>query len=344
MSGVRLSPLLTIPLLVWTSLAAAQEPPPDRQLGALLGGLSGQADLEQVLLGLARAAAGPVDVRGKQIAAALAGSSDPSPLFVDAERLEVRRREGVVEIRVLRPDPQETEATWQGAPSRLLQLDRSVMWRVVDGRLVKISGVRDLGPAGPVREEPPSMRSEKYGRSIPGAGVAVSVGFADALGGSSDGERRRRGGPSAEEALEPPPPPPPEDRTAVFESTTRAGERRQMKIGTITLNGNAYPFRSGGHGNGNLPPGTYTATPHLWSRSEEGFSVGGVGWSVALNDTWDERVGRQRTLLRIHPDGGVVGTLGCIGIVGDADTQARCREDLRAELQRGGGRFTLVVR
>ena len=54
-------------------------------------------------------------------------------------------------------------------------------------------------------------------------------------------------------------------------------------------------------------------------------------------------MGATRRLLRIHPDGGTPGTLGCMGIVGNADVQRQFREDMRAELQRNGGRFTLNV-
>lgn len=136
-----------------------------------------------------------------------------------------------------------------------------------------------------------------------------------------------------------------ENCTAIFESTTYAGERRQMKTGTITINGHGYPFRSGGYGNGNLPPGTYRVTPHMWSRSDASMSVGGVGYSFALNDAFDPRLRVRRTLLRIHPDGGVVGTEGCIGIIGNAAVQRQFLGDMRAQFARSrGGSFTLTVR
>jgi hypothetical protein len=54
-------------------------------------------------------------------------------------------------------------------------------------------------------------------------------------------------------------------------------------------------------------------------------------------------VGGTRTALRIHPDGGRAGTMGCIGIVGDRATLQRFQRDLAAELARNGGRFTLRV-
>ena len=117
-----------------------------------------------------------------------------------------------------------------------------------------------------------------------------------------------------------------------------------MVEGKITVNGRSYDFRSGGHGRGSLPAGTYTVTPHMNSRSDASMSVGGVGYSFALSDKFDSRVGDTRKLLRIHPDGGTAGTMGCIGIVGNGDVQRRFREDMRAELNRNGGSFTLSVR
>ena len=116
-----------------------------------------------------------------------------------------------------------------------------------------------------------------------------------------------------------------------------------MIEGTINVNGNTYQYRSGGYARGSLPTGDYTVTPHMWSRNTRGMTVGGVGYSFALNDKYDPRVGGTRSALRIHPDGGGPGTAGCIGIVGDAATQRRFREDMRAELQRNGGRVRLRV-
>jgi hypothetical protein len=133
------------------------------------------------------------------------------------------------------------------------------------------------------------------------------------------------------------------NRTASFDQVRGAGSRSQMVTGRITVNGNTYTFRSGGHGRGSLPPGSYQVTPHLWSRRDRSMNVDGVGYSFALSDKYDPRVRGNRSLLRIHPDGGTAGTEGCVGIVGNGDVQRRFREDMRAELQRNGGRFTLNV-
>ncbi len=136
----------------------------------------------------------------------------------------------------------------------------------------------------------------------------------------------------------------PANGTATFDRMSKVGQRNQMAEGRITVNGNTYQFRSGGHGRGNLPQGEYTVTRHLDSRSDASMSVGGVGYSFAVSDKYDPRVGGTRSLLRIHPDGRSPGTEGCIGIVGDAATQRQFRQDMLAELRRNGGRYTLSVR
>lgn len=131
--------------------------------------------------------------------------------------------------------------------------------------------------------------------------------------------------------------------TATVDKITNKGARNQMTTGRITVNGHEYTYRSGGHGRGNLPNGDYKVTPHMWSRNTPGMVVDGVGFSFALSDKFDPRVGGTRSELRIHPDGGSAGTNGCIGIVGNGEVQKRFREDMRAELNRRGGSFTLHV-
>ena len=140
----------------------------------------------------------------------------------------------------------------------------------------------------------------------------------------------------------------PPNLTAQFESLRHKGRAKQMAIGRITVNQRVYVFVSGGHGRGHLPPGDYAATKHRDSRTEVGFSSDGVGFTFALSDKADPRVGGvSRTLLRIHPDGGVLGTKGCIGILGAAVTQTAFKLDMKTELSRvsaGGGSFKLTVR
>lgn len=135
------------------------------------------------------------------------------------------------------------------------------------------------------------------------------------------------------------------NQVAQFDRLTKVGQRNQMAHGRITVNGNTYDFRSGGGGRGHLPPGDYNVTRHLDRRSDKNsMMVGGEGYSFALSDKYDSRVGDTRSLLRIHPDGGGPGTIGCIGIVGDASVQRQFRADMLAELERNGGSYTLQVR
>jgi hypothetical protein len=124
-----------------------------------------------------------------------------------------------------------------------------------------------------------------------------------------------------------------------------------MTTGSITVNGNTYKFNSGGGSKFSVPQGTYRVTAHRNSRSDPGFVRDGVGFSFRLEDArrpnsdamYDQRAGRDRTALRIHPDGGAAGTSGCIGLVGDAATLRRFRDDMNAELRRNGGAYTLRV-
>jgi peptidoglycan hydrolase-like protein with peptidoglycan-binding domain len=124
-----------------------------------------------------------------------------------------------------------------------------------------------------------------------------------------------------------------------------------MTNGTITVNGNTYQFNSGSGSKFSVPQGEYRVTAHRNSRSEAAFSRDGVGFSFLIEDArrpgsdamYDRRAGRDRTALRIHPDGGAVGTAGCIGILGDAATMRRFRDDMNAELRRNGGAYTLRV-
>ncbi|MBM7112131.1 peptidoglycan-binding domain-containing protein [Archangium primigenium] len=125
-----------------------------------------------------------------------------------------------------------------------------------------------------------------------------------------------------------------------------------MTTGTITVNGRSYQFNSGSRNLFSTPQGTYRVTAHRNSRSEAAFTRDGVGFSFRLEDArrpnsdamYDPRAGRDRTALRIHPDGGATGTAGCIGVVGDAQTMRNFRDDMNAELRRNGGSYTLTVR
>jgi len=118
---------------------------------------------------------------------------------------------------------------------------------------------------------------------------------------------------------------------------------KAMASGALMLNGVLYNFTSGGGGNGYLPYGTYTIT-NCRSRSDEpSMMIDGFGFSCDLNDAKDARTGVTRTLLRIHPDGGATGTLGCVGIVGDINTQKQFLNSILSLIKSNGGRYTLTV-
>jgi hypothetical protein len=74
----------------------------------------------------------------------------------------------------------------------------------------------------------------------------------------------------------------------------------------------------------------------------QGQSAGAHKNSILAHEE-DSRVGGTRTLLRIHPDGAGPGTIGCIGVVGNAAVQRAFRENKRAELARNGGSFNFRV-
>jgi hypothetical protein len=87
---------------------------------------------------------------------------------------------------------------------------------------------------------------------------------------------------------------------------------------------------SGGYGKGSLPNGNYLCK-NFRARAEKEMVRDGIGFSVDLTPLFKT----SRTDLRIHPDGGVPGTLGCIGI---ASNVAACRDILNDMLTRGSVR------
>jgi hypothetical protein len=80
-----------------------------------------------------------------------------------------------------------------------------------------------------------------------------------------------------------------------------------------------------------IPEGRYLAS-NFRDRTVAAMTRDGVGFSVDLSDIWDPYLGRQRTLLRIHPDGAAPGTAGCVGILSDV---AACRDLLRETFPAG---------
>jgi hypothetical protein len=93
---------------------------------------------------------------------------------------------------------------------------------------------------------------------------------------------------------------------------------------------------AGGFGNGAPENGDYTVnnfqdrSPSGWYNS--GMNRDGVGFSFNLNPTFNT----ARSLLRIHPDGNNEGTLGCIGLGGNAETLNRFSTQLQEQIQNNG--------
>jgi Mannosyl-glycoprotein endo-beta-N-acetylglucosaminidase len=131
--------------------------------------------------------------------------------------------------------------------------------------------------------------------------------------------------------------------TASIAQVVNPGAPNEMIQGSLNVAGKPYEYKSGGYGRGDLPPGEYIVTEHRYSRDTPGMTVGDVGFSFALTDKYDQRVGGTRTLLRIHPDGGTAGTAGCIGIVGGKDVQKQFRDDMTTAIRQAGGQLRLVV-
>jgi len=90
-----------------------------------------------------------------------------------------------------------------------------------------------------------------------------------------------------------------------------------------------YSAKSGPYGNGSLPAGSYTGN-NLRTRTHEGMNCPDSetddspdGWSLDLNPNFVT----TRTLLRIHPDGNVDGTLRIV---------STCKVDLNPMFKKPG--------
>jgi RHS repeat-associated protein len=70
---------------------------------------------------------------------------------------------------------------------------------------------------------------------------------------------------------------------------------------------------SGPYINGALPDGEYVAD-NLRTRTKATMVKNGVGFSMNLSDKYDPELGIMRDKLRIHPDGNIPGTAGCVGL------------------------------
>jgi RHS repeat-associated protein len=98
-----------------------------------------------------------------------------------------------------------------------------------------------------------------------------------------------------------------------------------------------YPADSGPWGRGRLPNGDYTGSD-LRQRTNPAMSCpSGPGYSLNLDRNFDT----DRTLLRMHPDGGVPATTGCIGMICSGAQQFY--NDLNNYLKNGNSSIPLTV-
>jgi hypothetical protein len=88
-----------------------------------------------------------------------------------------------------------------------------------------------------------------------------------------------------------------------------------------------------------LPPGRYIGS-NFRLRTDPKMTLDGVGFSVDLSDIWDPATRRARSALRIHPDGNLPGTEGCIGI---RSKVAECQTALQALLPKPGTTISVIV-
>jgi RHS repeat-associated protein len=99
------------------------------------------------------------------------------------------------------------------------------------------------------------------------------------------------------------------------------------------------PAVSGPFGKGTLPQGVYSGS-NLRSRNEKGnkaMQCEGKGWSLDLDPTFKT----DRDLLRIHPDGNVPGTEGCIGT--SCSIQQTVHDSLRGYFNEGWSSIPVIV-
>jgi hypothetical protein len=121
----------------------------------------------------------------------------------------------------------------------------------------------------------------------------------------------------------------------------------QKTTGTMTLTlpgggSRTYNFNNGGWFRGAIPSGEYVISGGV-RTGQSGMVVDGSGWKFNMSDKYDPGAGGTRTALRIHPDGGAVGTAGCLGIIGDNATQEQFYADLKSILAANGGKYTANI-
>src|SRR5262245_15852974 len=87
------------------------------------------------------------------------------------------------------------------------------------------------------------------------------------------------------------------------------------------------------------PAGRYSAS-NFRKRTDAAMVRDGLGFSVDLSDKWHTALERTRSLLRIHHDGNLPGTQGCVGIISNVK---ECHDFLQEMLPDGVTRTLEVV-
>ncbi len=137
--------------------------------------------------------------------------------------------------------------------------------------------------------------------------------------------------------------PPPPEIPNVSARLDRQPPGKGLTRGSITVNGHTYRFNSGTRTHYSVPQGWYLVRGYVGDR-EGPFKLNGVGFSFVIEDInrpgsdkmYDKRPRRDRTLLRIHPDGSPEGSAGCIALVGSAATLRRFIRDMNKEIDKPG--------
>ena len=106
-----------------------------------------------------------------------------------------------------------------------------------------------------------------------------------------------------------------------------------QKVGNKEFVKESFSVLSGGWGNGSIQNGDYTVN-NLRDNRTGSYEKQGVGFSYDVTPISTFITCREN--LRIHPDGGIKGTLGCIGLTGDAATLNRFRDSMNKLLENVG--------
>jgi RHS repeat-associated protein len=125
----------------------------------------------------------------------------------------------------------------------------------------------------------------------------------------------------------------------VFESDCVNGKNRvdgrlvwynQNTDGSVIQAG-SYSARSGSKTKNPIPTGDYQLSDYR-DRTKDGMVVDGIGFSIDISP--DPYLDRSK--LRIHPDGGLPGTDGCIGLTGDDNELLDFQQKIQTYLSNHG--------